>query len=227
VRAKQYASAENILRKHKADPVRDLLDDVATAVDAAEGPGEVEAIRRAASQAAADLGLDLDDTTRFDTGLARLTDPLAQDTPRLPVLDENFNNTDRVVSVDEWAAENPGFARAMELIRSAESTADVFEVIRAVRTDHAWDPTSDMLFELYRETELVDDGSLPTLEQRDAGEHQAKLDEAQAGYEETREAKEARATELWNRLFGSAVAEAEGTTDTANEAASEAVGADA
>jgi hypothetical protein len=218
VKVKSYASAEKLLRDHKRDPVRDLLDDVAAAVEAAEGPGEIAAIRRAANEAAASLDLDGDDSTRFDHGLARLTDPRAVDLPRLPVLDDNFQNTDRVVSVDEWAAENPDFAKAMERVRAAETTADAFEVIRALHAARQWDPTSDMMFELYRETELEDDGTLATFEDRDRAQHAAKLADAQAEHDQSPEAQEARATEVWNRLFGSAVAAAEGTADTASEA---------
>jgi hypothetical protein len=127
----------------------------------AETDGERRAIAQPATQAADTLPMSDDQALALSNQLARLTDPRTQEpAPRMPVFDDPGRETGRHVTPDEWAAEHPNFAKALAAIRAAQSTAEATENIAGVMFAREWDMASPWQFELYRETELEDDGSI-------------------------------------------------------------------
>jgi hypothetical protein len=205
-----FTSVRDFQARHVQDPTAALLGDLRAAVDGTTNRAEHAQLHAVALAAIDSLALDRDTADAAAYEVARICDPLAREpvaAERWELRDELGHRTGQYVSVDQWAATNPEFAAVIESARSAGSNAEAVENVNAALAAREWDYNSVWMLEVWKATELVDDGSLPTeLEVRQA--EQARVHaEAVAAEPDAQAAAERSA--LMAGIFAEAVAEAE------------------
>ena len=200
-------ATRDLLRRHAPDPLRDLLEDVKAALDEAETPRDRKAISAAAAEALDEIGFAGDDAAV--AALAQLTDPHAAPEPaKVQVLDDQHRNVGRMVSAEQWAAEDQEFGTVLKAVRAAKTSAEAYENL-TVAMSLNWDPTSDQLLQMLM-TDLAenDDGSAAEYAEARKTEESLQAWREATAAQEAAEAQ-ARRDEIFREAWAAKVAEAE------------------
>jgi hypothetical protein len=206
MKLKKYDRAE-ALRAEFA-PEDSLLRRTRVLLAEAETPHEAEAIKTAAYELAGD-----------DEALNTLVAGLNSEPERFTVYDDERG---RSLSVDDLVSEAPDstFAKAAKAVRNAGSAAEGYEILAAAMAPGVidqWSETELVLLESLRHFDLVDDGTLPTAEERDRAQHDARLAEAAAELapQEPSRAQQLIAAEIAAMESAANAEPQEGTSDAA------------
>lgn len=205
-----FPSVTTFRRRHVTDPVRDIVDDLRAAHGAATSRVEQQQLYAAAIEAIDAAGLDRATADAAVREVAMIADPLAREpvaAEMWELRDELGHRTGQYVTVDQWAATNPEFAAVIESARSAGTNAEAVENVNAALAARTWDYNSLWMLEVWKATELADDGTLPTEVEAHQAEQARIHAEALAAEPDAQAAAERSA--LMSGIFAQAVAEAE------------------